>query len=295
MKDIFITGATGFLGQSVCRKLINEGFRITALTRYPQLLPEEVECIRGDITEISEWKHRIQKADVIINIIGIIREFPSKSVTFRKLHVDAVKELLRSAGSWGTERFIHISANGIDEEITEYQKTKLEAEELIKSSSLTYTIIRPSLVYGKEDKFINMLADSMRLAPFFPLFGKGDYPLQPVSVNEIADIVTGSLTSAKSFNRIFTACGKKQLTYRELLKLIMRITGRKRLLIPVPEVLVLFMAKLLGRFSVFPLTADQFRMLKQGNICNSRSVFEELNIEERDLESELASYLQQHD
>lgn len=290
--NIFITGSTGFVGREICTTLLKKGHQIRVLIRSENnSFPEEIEKIQGDIMAPDSWRRALHGIDAVINLIGIIREFPGKSKSFRKSHVESTAVLVRESIEAEVPRFIQMSANGADLNLTQYQKTKLEAEAIVRSSGLNYTIFRPSLIYGPEDKFINMLNSKMKIAPFFPYFGKGDYRLQPVHVSEVAEIFSESIHSEAAFRETFSVCGKKVLSYRELLMLILKVCGRKRILFPLPELFIKAATTLLDRFSFFPITKDQFTMLKQGNTCSNNDIFRILNIKQKDIEEELNSYL----
>lgn len=295
MKTIFLTGATGFVGTEILKELLKNGYHVKVLVRDKRRLKVEnpnIEVMIGDILDFKAVSEGVRGCDAVINLVGIIREYPKKEVTFNNMHVVATKNLVDAAKKHGVKRFVHMSANGTRKDaVTLYHRTKYMAEEYIIDNKLDYTILRPSLIYGKNDSFINMLNDMMKRLPVFAYFGDGSYPLQPVSVEEVAEIFVRCLEVDATINQIYSVCGKDLFTYRELLNIIMEITGRKRLLVPVPEVFVEIGIALFGKFSWFPITKDQFLMLKEGNTCNDKKIFEITGVKMRDFKQTLAGYL----
>ncbi|MCX8085032.1 MAG: complex I NDUFA9 subunit family protein [Calditerrivibrio sp.] len=295
MKKIFITGATGFVGTEILNKLLEEGYFVKALIRgskRPKINHPHLETVVGDVLNYQSLDDGIKGTDAVIHLVGIIREYPAKGVTFENMHYIATKNVLDAAKKNHITRFIHMSANGTRENaVSNYHKTKYKAEEYIKASGLTYTILRPSLIYGENDSFINMLNSFMKLTPIFSYFGDGSYPMQPVSVKEVAEIFVKAIDNEATFNKTFSVCGKQVFTYKELLKTIMEVTGRHRLLLPVPEVFVNIGASLFGSFPWFPITKDQFIMLKEGNVCNNDEIFKITGVTHLDFKDELKKYL----
>lgn len=295
MKKVFLTGATGFVGTEITRKLIEKGYIVKVLVRDEKRLKvksEKIEIAKGDILDAESVLKGISGCDVVINLVGIIREFPERGITFENMHFVATKNAVDAANRSGISRFIQMSANGTRQDaVSNYHKTKYRAEEYLKNSNLIYTIFRPSLIYGENDSFINMLNNFMKKTPVFSYFGDGGYLMQPVSVAEVADIFVNSIDLEKTYNRTFPICGGEVLTYKQLLKTIMDVTGRKRLLLPVPELFIEMGIGLFGNFSWFPITKDQFIMLKEGNVCDNDEIFNITGVKKENFKEYLKRYL----
>ncbi|MGA1847085.1 complex I NDUFA9 subunit family protein [Deferribacter abyssi] len=292
---VFLTGSTGFVGTEILRELLKCGYDPVVLIRDSARLKvkdEKIQIIEGDILKPESYSNALKNVDVVIHLVGIIREFPSKRITFERMHYEATKLLVNETKKANVKRFLHMSANGAREDsVTVYHKTKFKAEEYVRNSGLIYTIFKPSVIYGPEDSFINMLNNFMKKMPVFSYFGDGSYPMQPVSVYEVAEIFVKSIENEKTFNKTFTVCGNRILSYKEILRLIMEVTGRKRVLISVPEFIIDFAIKLFGKFSWFPIARDQFEMLKEGNTCENNEIFQLLGVFQRDIENTLYDYL----
>ncbi|HIJ82336.1 MAG TPA: NAD(P)H-binding protein, partial [Desulfuromonadales bacterium] len=171
---IFITGGTGFVGGHVVRELLGRGHEVCLLAhrRSPEL--KNVQQFEGDVTRLESFECAAAGCEAFINLVGIIREFPSRGITFEKLHVEATANALAAARKAGIRRYIQMSALGTrPDAVSRYHRTKFQAEELVRSSGLEWTVLRPSLIYGPKDAFINMLAGQMRLAPIMPVIGSG--------------------------------------------------------------------------------------------------------------------------
>lgn len=295
MKTVFLTGATGFVGTEILKTLLDKGYRVKAFVRDVSKLAvndERIEIVKGDILDAESVHKGIVGSDVVINLVGIIREFPDKGITFENMHFIASKNVVDAAKANNIQRFIQMSANGTRKDaVSNYHKTKYKAEEYLVNSGLTYTILRPSLIYGEKDSFINMLNDFMKKLPIFSYFGDGSYPMQPVSVKEVAEIFVKSIDNENTYNKIYSVCGKDVFTYKQLLQIIMEVTGRKRLLLSVPEFFIEMGINLFGSFSWFPITRDQFIMLKEGNVCDNDEIFRITGVEKKDFKEHLKSYL----
>src|SRR6056297_1511415 len=195
---VFVTGGTGFVGREVIRQLTAAGHQVIALVRQgsTEKLPqkENVKIQFGDITEPEELASGMRDCDALIHLVGIIRAFPDKGVTFERLHVDATQNALAAAKTSGITKILHMSANGAqkDSEI-DYQKTKWRAEQLVRESGCDWTIFRPTIIFGAAGEFIEMLGDLVRKSPVVPVFADGQYRLQPVAVEQVAETFVKAL------------------------------------------------------------------------------------------------------
>jgi len=172
--SVFLTGATGFVGQAVLDKLISTGCNeVKVLVRNPGKLKVDskyVTIIEGEILKVNTYEKCLNGIDTVIHLIGIIREYYAEGVTFDNLHYAATKNLVDISLKAGVQKFIYISFNGArSDAVSSYHGTKYLAEQYLISSGLNYTILRPSIIYGPEDSFINMLGRIMKKNPcFFP-------------------------------------------------------------------------------------------------------------------------------
>jgi NADH dehydrogenase len=296
---VFIAGGTGFVGSHVVARLLERGCGVFCLVHNTETanLPTPVRIIHGDATKPAGLAEGLKGVDAVINLIGIIRSYSARGVTFRRLHVETTQNLLQAAKSAGVKRFIQMSANGARQDgSTEYQRTKFEAEELVKFSGLDWTIFRPSIIFGPPPagriEFCTQLSGILRSSPFVPVFGDGNYRLQPVHVDDVASCFISALYNTKSSGRIFHLGGDETLSYNSILDLIclgMGVPPRRKIFVPwsLARPFVAFM----GMFPFFPATAYQIDMLLEGNVIPEKEFKEFFGVKPREFSSETLSYL----
>jgi NADH dehydrogenase len=243
-----------------------------------------VEICQGTVFDTLKIEEGLQDCEAIIHLVGIIRAFYWKGVTFRKYHVEATKNMVEAAEKRGIKRFILMSALGVEKILdTPYMKTKREMETMVINRGFDYTIFRPSVIFGKKDQFINQFRDMIKnpLLPFIPVVGKGEYVLQPISVKNVAQMFVHSLTNSNSIQKTYDAAGKDQVTMNHLLDLIAGSLDRNNpFKLHVPFWLIQFFAILLNQIPQFPVTNAQLNMLKSGNSSDQWNLaFEALQVE----------------
>ena len=177
---VFVTGGTGFVGREILSQLLQAGLAVRVLVRegsadkLPE--PEKVEVHIGDITDGASLVGALDGCDAVIHLVGIIREFPGRGITFKKMHVAATENILEACDEQGVRRFLHMSSNGTRENgSTAYHQTKWLAEQMVRDSGLDWTIFRPSLIFGQGSEFVKMLTELIRRVPVVPVIGDGQY------------------------------------------------------------------------------------------------------------------------
>lgn len=268
---IFLAGGTGFVGGHVRRALLGKGHEVLLLTHRRVVgIENGVNAVEGDVSRPETFAEAMRGCDAAINLVGIIREFPARGVTFEKLHVVATANLLRVSQEAKVKRFLHMSALGArPDAVSLYHKTKFRAEEQVRASGLDYTIFRPSIIFGPKDEFVNKLAGFIKNYPAVPIIGDGTYRLQPIAADDVARCFVMALEMPGTIGKTFELCGPDRFSYNEMLDIIGKALGRlnvKKLKNPLG--LMKLMTRFMQDFSFFPITMDQIQMLTEENICN---------------------------
>ncbi|MES9980771.1 MAG: NAD(P)H-binding protein, partial [Candidatus Thiodiazotropha sp. 6PLUC5] len=285
---VAILGGTGFVGQYLVDALVRQGDTPRVLIRHiPKQMPmagDQVEWFAGNIEDNNSIRMLLKDVDAVIYNIGILRAFPEQGITFEKLQYRGVVKTAALAREMGIKRFILMSANGIDHKLTPYQKTKVAAEENLKHSQLDWTIFRPSVIFGNprgRQEFASMLKKEIIDPPLpAPLFYEGLIPhepggfkLSPVHVEDVAQAFAKSLTKQETIGKTYTLGGPEDLSWRTILRLIAQANSKEKLMLPVPTFAPSMVAMLLDRYSWFPISRDQIRMLTKGNICRGDEIY----------------------
>jgi uncharacterized protein YbjT (DUF2867 family) len=268
---IFLTGGTGFVGGHVRRALLARGHSIRLLVHKRSIGTETgVEEVEGDATLLPSMIDAVAGCDATVNLIGIIREFPGRGVTFQRLHIEATRNVLSAAKHAGVTRHLQMSALGTSADSPSgYFKSKAAGEKEVRNSGLDYTIFRPSVIFGPKDDFINQLAGYLRNFPAMPVIGDGEYQMQPVAADDVARCFAESLEKPETVGQTYELCGPDRMSYNALIETIGRALGKDKVLkVHNPLGLMRLIVPVMERFSFFPLTSDQLTMLVQGSDCD---------------------------
>jgi uncharacterized protein YbjT (DUF2867 family) len=271
---VFVTGATGFVGRSVIQALRTEGYGVRCLVRRGSERDLRgfgaIERVEGDVLLPETLAPAITGCDTVIHLVGIIREHPTRGITFPRLHVDGTVNVLAAATAAGVRRFLHMSALGTRANArSRYHQTKWIAEEAVRGSALAWTVFRPSIIYGRGDGFVSMLAGMIRRLPVVPVIGDGRQRLQPVPVDQVAEAFARAVALPAAEKQVVEVAGPHALSMLELIDLIGATLGRAHVRkAHVPLGLMRVMARLFHRLPSFPLTPDQLLMLEENNTCD---------------------------
>ncbi len=280
-----VFGGSGFIGRNVVRELAKRGWRVRVAVRRPHhaqfLRPMgavgQIQLFQANVRHPVSVLEALKGADAVVNLVGILFEQGSQS--FARVQGQGSAAIAELAAKEGVTAFVHMSAIGADaagESL--YARTKGEAERAVITAMPTAAILRPSVVFGPEDQFFNKFAAMASMAPAFAplpiLIGGGATKFQPVYVDDVADAVCAALERPESRGRIYELGGPRTYTFRQLLEYMMRETGLKRMLLPVPfSIAPAFglIGEALGAlpFVSPPITRDQVRLLKRDNIVGA--------------------------
>ena len=300
---ILVTGGTGFVGQVIVRRLLQSGWRARILARrMPLRQPEDtsVEFRQGNVLESKGLEMAMRGCAGVIHLVGIIRE--TRDQSFQQAHVLATQNVLKAAAVAGVGRYVHMSALGTRENArSEYHKTKWQAEQLVQTSSLNWTIFRPGLIHGPEGEFTTMVVQwhGGKEPPYFfmPYFGGGllgQQPLtriQPVLVDDVAELFVRSLETVKSEHQTYELGGPEQMTWPRMLEVFNTALPRPRkAIIGIP----FWLAKAISTFPLpgLPFNRDQVMMAGEDSVCDlSRIIGDFPGFAPRKLETSVREYI----
>ncbi len=291
---IFVTGGTGFVGRSIVRHLLSAGERVRVLYRDERrrfIQDEKIEWVPGGIGSQAGLLRGMIGADAVIHLVGILVEPGGQ--TFEKLHVEGTRNVVEAMKQAGVRRLLHMSALGTrPNAASRYHQTKWIAEELVRASLLNATIFRPSLIFGQEDRSINLLAKIAATSPVVPVLGAGENRLQPVWIEDVADAFVRSLQKNLAYGKSYELCGPRVYRFNDLIDLILRTKGISRPKIHLPLWAVKGPARLAERIlSRPPVTRDQLIMLQEDNVCGENNAGKELGLSFKGPEEVLPTYL----
>ena len=300
---IFVTGGTGFVGREIVRRLHEEGRRLRLLVRDPESERVQNAVSRygaeihvGNVLDSASLEGALNGMHAVIHLVGIIREF--RDSTFESVHTTGTENLIAAAQQAGVGRFIHMSALGTrPEAISRYHQSKWVAEEAVRQSDIDYTILRPSLIYGTDDEFVNLFAKLIRFSPVIPILANDRARFQPVSLETVASAFVRSMADPRSIGQTFDLCGPDALTLAQIVDDICRALGRRRLKLRMPLALSLRLASFLEYIypRLFrrppPLNREQLLMLQENNVGNPEPANKLLGLKSQPFRERIGSYL----
>ncbi len=301
-RRVTVLGASGLIGRYVVKRLAEQGALIAAVGRHASdagfLKPMgdvgQIATIDADVTDDAALAAVIAGADVVVNAVGILYERGAQR--FDALHHLLPRRIAAEARAAEVKQVVHISAIGADPQSpASYGRSKAAGEAALRGVFPAVVVLRPSIVFGPEDAFFNRFAALARLSPVLPLIGGGTTRFQPVYVGDVADAVMAALARPDAEGGIYELGGPEVLSFRELMRLMLRIVRRRRLLMPIPFGLAAFEAAFLELLPVPPLTRDQVRMLRRDNVVSAGVPgLRELGIVPTALELVLPTYLDKY-
>jgi len=301
-KLVTVFGGSGFLGRHVVRALTHRGYRVRVACRNPHTAIHvntlgnmgQVHAIQANVRYRWSVDRAVEGADHVINLVGILHEAGKQRFDAVQAHgARAVAEAARAAGAGLTQA----SAIGADPDSpSAYGRTKAAGEQAALETVKNAVVIRPSIIFGQEDKFFNRFANMARFSPFLPLVGGGRNRLQPVYVGDVAEVYARSVDGTLKPGAIYELGGPQVLTFRECMEEMLEVIERKRAFISVPWPLARLQARVLGLLPNPLLTLDQVRMLAVDNVVSEEAsrrglTLEGLGISRHALATILPTYL----
>jgi uncharacterized protein YbjT (DUF2867 family) len=277
-KNCLIFGGSGQIGRHLIRKLTKNNYKVTVVTRNlhqkgyalkTQANAGYIDIVEANIFDEEKIRKLFSKTDICINLIGILYE-NGKGNTFKNIHSIFPSILAKLCKEYKVQQFIHLSALGINDAIdSEYAKSKLEGEANIQKNFPLATLLRPSVVYSSDDNFTTNFMTLLSRLPVFPLYYNGDTKFAPIHCSDLTDTIYHIVTN-NIYSKIIECVGPEIISFKEILKKLLKLIGKKRLLISLP----FFVANITANFfQLFPkplLTVDQLKLLKYDNIPSKK-------------------------
>jgi uncharacterized protein YbjT (DUF2867 family) len=281
MKNILVLGGTGFVGRHVCAKLSHAGWRTTVPSRQPEKASplralSMTHVVPADVHDEAALTRLIAGHDAVVNLVAILH---GSAAAFEQVHVELPKKLARACAATGVRRLVHISALGASLDAPSmYQRSKARGEAVLQTAAaagtLDLTLLRPSVIFGAQDKFLNMFAKLQRVFPVMPLAG-ANTRFQPVWVEDVAEAVLRCLLDPATIGQTYEACGPDVFTLRELVKHAGQWAGvnggRGRPVIGLPLALARLQARLMELAPGDPLMSrDNLDSMAVDNVASGR-------------------------
>jgi len=269
---VLITGSTGFVGRHVARELCSRGMKVRCLTRISSDLRAlnglEVEIYRGDVNDEASLETALKDVESVVHLVAIIRE--TKLATFEQVNFLGTRNLVKVARKTRIKRLLYMSNLGAspDRRFPLFY-SKWRGEEEVRNSGIDFTIFRPSVMFGRGDGFVTVLARIIKRLPLVPVIGSGRTKFQLISVEDVATCVARSLKDSSTVNRVIPLGGPEHLAYEEIIDLIIQTLRLRRLKmhipIPIMRAIISAMEKLLPQP---PVTSAQLAMMVKDNITD---------------------------
>jgi len=295
---IAVLGGTGFLGTRLVARLIKDGHRVTVLSRDREqhkhlLVLPGLTLENCDVYQEAQLSERFRGKDVVINLIGILNERGFSGAGFRRAHTELTRGVLQAARSAGVTRLLQVSAlKAAVDAPSYYLRTKGEAEQLIRDANfaLDWTIFQPSVMFGPGDSFLNRFAALLASIPFiFPL-ARPNTRFQPVFVDDVIEALLRSLHGGASSRQTCELGGPQVYSLREIVALVGKLTGRRRWIIGLPNVVARTQALVMDFVPGRPFSSDNYRSLKIDSVC-TQDGFAKLGLKPQSMLASARQYL----
>jgi NADH dehydrogenase len=298
---ILVTGGTGFVGAGIVRELVRRGRRVAVLSRDPAKQSSRfpglnVEFRAGDVTRPDTLAQSMSGVDAVVGCQQFPNspiENPGRGYTFDLVDAQGTENLVAAAKAAGVARYVYLSGAGADPNAERHWfRAKARAETAVRESGITWTILRPSWIYGPEDKALNRFLGMSRMLPFVPLIGDaGNQRLQPVFIDDVARATAESLSNPAADNQVFELGGPEVLTMKEIVSAALEASGQKRLLLPGPKPVMKLSASFLQFLPGKPLSPDAVDFITADALADPAAIEAALGLKMTPLRQALATYL----
>jgi len=276
VKRVVLVGGSGFVGRASAIRLAAAGVSVLVPTRRRSraghiLLLPNVEVVEADVHDPDTLARLFAGADAVVSLVGVLhsRSGEPYGPDFARAHVELPKKIVAACRGAGVKRLVHVSALGASGDgPSEYQRSKAAGEAAIRSTGadLDWVILRPSVIFGRDDRFLNMFADLAAVFPVLPLAGASTR-FQPVHVEDVAEVVWRSLTSPEAAGQTYELAGPAVYTLRQLVEYVSDLVGKPRPVIALPEGLAMLQARLMELAPQPLMSRDNVRSMRVDNVA----------------------------
>lgn len=274
MRTVCLIGGSGFVGRHVASLLCNQGVALRIPTRRRERVKSELivlpntEVIEADISDAKVLDRIVGGCEAVINLTGILHE--KSAGDFRRVHADLPRQIVNACRAAGVSRLIHVSAlKAAHDAPSEYLRSKAAGEQQIRAAEangIQTTIFRPSVIFGRDDAFLNLFAQLARFSPVIPL-GCANARFQPIFVDDVARAIVSSLDEAETFSQTYELCGPNVYRLQDLVAYVCSVRGLKRLIVPLSPQLTHLQALFLELLPGKLMTRDNVRSMQVDNVC----------------------------
>lgn len=273
---VTVFGGAGFIGRYLVQRLVERGLRVRVAIRRPDeglfLKPMgavgQIEIVQANLRNWPSVQKAVAGADAVVNAVGVL--YSAGSQSFGAVHGRGADLVAHAAAAAGAKRLVHVSAIGAAADSdSDYARSKAQGEAAVRAAFPGATIVRPSIVFGPEDGFFNLFGNLSRFLPVMPLMARmGETRFQPVYAGDVGEAISRILQDDATAGQTYEFGGPRVYTFRELMEFVLRETGRKALLVPVPAAAAMIPATLFGLLPKPLLTRDQVRLLQHDNVAD---------------------------
>jgi uncharacterized protein YbjT (DUF2867 family) len=265
---VTVFGGTGFLGRRVVRHLADQGLSARIASRHPECAKGSgLQSIRGNIEDEDAVETAVAGAYGVVNAVSLYLERGTE--TFQALHVKAAGQLARLAKQAGVERLVHVSGIGADATSrSPYIRSRGQGELAVQAAFANAIIIRPAVMFGEDDAFLNTIVKLLKRLPAYPLFGGGLTRLQPVFVEDVAEAIARAAHRDVASPLTYELGGPRVYTYKELLTEVAGRLRKRPILVPVPFPLWHILARIAEMLPGAPLSRNQVELMETDTIAS---------------------------
>ena len=282
---VLVTGGTGFVGTKVVHALRARDHAVRALVRRPERAKTQeawgCELATGDVTDPASLRAAAEGCDAVVHLVSIISGKPDE---FDRVMTKGTQDLLAAAHQAGVGRLVLMSALGVNEQnrdLVPYFRAKWEMEQAVAASGLDFVVFRPSFVFGKDGGVLPMFVRQVKLSPLTPIVGDGAARLQPIWVDDVAELFAQSVDSPDAVGRTFEIGGPDAVTWNEFYDRVKKVLDVRRGTVHLPVGLVRAAAAVAEKLPGAPITRDQLTMLTKGgdNVCDNGPALDTFDVD----------------